>query len=104
MLFDRSASLSTPKITIDTETIKTVDKLCYLGYTLCNTYDDTREIRRRIGIAKQACIALTKVWKDRSIYQGLKINLLQSLVFPITIYGSECWYLKPIDRKQIDEF
>ena len=66
MLIDRSVSLPTPKITIDAETIKTGDKFCYLGCTLCNTYGDTCEILWRIGMAKQACIALMNVWKDRA--------------------------------------
>ena len=104
MLIDRSVLLPTPKITIDTETIKTVNKFCYLGYTLCNTYCDTCEIRWRIGMAKQACIALTNVWKDRSMNQGLKNNLLKSLVFSIATCGSKSWCLKAIDRKKLKSF
>ena len=75
-----------------------------LGATFTINGDYSKEIRKRIGIAKNATIALTNIWKDRNISLRTMKRLLQSLVFSIASYGSECWVLKRIDRKRIDGF
>ena len=67
-------------------------------------YDDSKEIKRRIAIAKNAMISLVKVWKDRAISITTKKRLLKSLVFSIATYGSECWVLKTTDKKKINSF
>ena len=55
-------------------------------------------------MAKKAMVALTNIWKDRSISQRTKKRLLQALVFPIATYGAECWVLKQVDKLKIVAF
>ena len=81
-------------VTINGMIVENVKEFIYLGAVLTNTYDDSPEIKRRITIAKNATIALNNIWKDRSITLRTKLRLLNSLVFPIASYGSECWVLK----------
>ncbi|MCT5353382.1 hypothetical protein LZK34_32670 [Pseudomonas aeruginosa] len=81
-------------VTINGMIVENVKEFTYLGAVLTNTYDDSPEIKRRITIAKNATIALNNIWKDRSITLRTKLRLLNSLVFPIASYGSECWVLK----------
>ena len=81
-------------VTINGMIVENVKEFTYLGAVLTNTYDDSPEIKRRIAIAKNATIALNNIWKDRSITLRTKLRLLNSLVFPIASYGSECWVLK----------
>ena len=81
-------------VTINGMIVENVKEFTYLGAVLTNTYDDSPEIKRRITIAKSATIALNNIWKDRSITLWTKLRLLNSLVFPIASYGSECWVLK----------
>ena len=92
------------KILIDRTPIENVTEFSYLGATFTTNGDDSKEIRKRIGIAKNATTALTNIWKDRNISLRTKKRLLQSLVFSIASYGSECWVLKSTDRKRIDGF
>ena len=62
----------------------------YLGAMITENYDDSKEIKRRITIAKNAMISLVKIWKDRAISITTKKRLPTSLVFSIATYGSEC--------------
>ena len=91
-------------IFINGEPVENVQKFIYLGATFTNDYDDSDEIKRRIGIAKNATVALTNIWKNRSISLKTKKRLLNSLVFSIACYGSECWVLKNSDIKKIKSF
>lgn len=93
-----------PELFVEDKSIEYVSNFCYLGFNLNNNVDDSQEIRRRIAIAKNACVSLTSVWKDRSLSRNLKLRLLRSLVFPIATYGCECWTPKKADRKRICSF
>ena len=91
-------------VTINGVAVENVKEFTYLGAVFTNTYDDSPEIKRRIAIAKNATVALNKIWKDRSITLKTKLRLLNSLVFPIASYGSECWVLKKKDKKRVNSF
>ena len=91
-------------IIINGYAVENVKQFTYLGAVFTNTYDDSLEIKRRIAIAKNATIALTNIWKNRSITLRTKLRLLNSLVFPVASYGSECWVLKKKDQKRIGSF
>ena len=91
-------------IMINNEAVENVTQFTYLGAVFTNNYDDSVEIKRRIGIAKNATISLTKIWKNRSIDLKTKMRLLNTLVFSIASYGAECWVLKKSDEKRIQSF
>ena len=86
------------------EIIENVKEFVYLGTLITNNYDDTKEICRRLCIARSAVVSLTNIWKDKSINVTTKKRLLHTLVFSIASYGSECWVLKNIDKKKIEAF
>ncbi|XP_063613390.1 uncharacterized protein LOC134786664 [Penaeus indicus] len=92
------------EIIIDGAPVENVTEFTYLGATFTNKVDDSKEIRKRITLAKNATIALSNIWKDRNISIITKKRLLHSLVFSIASYGSECWVLKATDRKKIESF
>ena len=81
-------------ITVNEKRIENVKEFIYLGSLITNNCDDTKGIRRRVFIAKNAVILLTQIWKDNGSSAGTKKRLLKSLVFSIASYGSECWVLK----------
>ena len=95
---------SDENILINRETIKEINHYNYLGATITTSYDDSKEIRKRISIAKNAVIALSHMWKNKSISLKTKKRLLNALVFPVATYGSECWVLKQSDRKRLASF
>ena len=87
-------------ITVNNKRIDNVKEFIYLGTLITNNCDDTKEIRRRLCIAKNAVISLTQIWKDK----GILIGILKSFVFSIASYGPECWVLKKSDEKKIEAF
>ena len=91
-------------IIVDNEPVENVNEFIYLGALITNNYDDTKEIRRRISIAKNATLALSNIWKTRSISLNTKKRQLNSLVHPIVTYGSECWVLKTSDKKRLESY
>ena len=44
------------------------------------------------------------LFKDRGIRLITKIIIVQTLVFPIILYGAETWTIKKADKKTIDAF
>ena len=44
-----------------------MNNFVYLGAMSTENYDDSKEIKRHVAIAKNAMISLFNVWKDRAI-------------------------------------
>ena len=88
-------------ISVNEQNVESMKSFVYLGAVITESYDDSKEIKRRVTIAKNAMISLVKIWKDRAISITTKKRLVTSLVFSIATYGSECWILKTTDRKKI---
>ena len=64
MKVEKNALENNDHIFINGEPVENVHKFIYLGETCTNEYDSA-EIKRRIGIAINATIALTGIWKDK---------------------------------------
>ena len=60
----------------------------YLSTLITNNDDDTKEIRRRLCIARSAMASLTNVLKDKGIVIIAKKRLLSILV--VSIASSVC--------------
>ena len=86
------------------ETVEEINHYNYLGATIKATYNDSKEIRKRLSSAINAVIALSHTWKNKSISLKTKKRHLNTLVFPIATYGSECWVVKESDRKRLASF
>ena len=91
-------------LVIHGEDVETVGNFCYLGAIFTDSYGDTKEIKRRSAIAKNAVVSLAKVCKNNSISLKTKLRILKCLVFPIATYGAECWVMKDSDCKRINAF
>ena len=51
----------------------------------------TKDIKCRIGMAKQKMVQLNNIWKDKGVPSELKIRILKCLIWPVILYGSEAW-------------
>ena len=47
---------------------------------------------------------LDSVFKSRYITLPTKVSLVKAMVFPIVIYGCECWTIKRAEHQRIDAF
>ena len=84
--------------------IEIVDTFIFLGVIITNDGVTDKELRRRLAMIKCTMGSLTRIFKDRGIRITTKIMIVQTLVFPIILYGVETWTIKKTDRKTIDAF
>ena len=47
---------------------------------------------------------LDSVLKSRDITLPTKVCLVKAMVFPVVMYGCECWTVKKAERRRIDAF
>ena len=47
---------------------------------------------------------LDSILKSRDITLATKVRLVKAMVFPVVMYGCECWTVKKAERQRIDAF
>ena len=95
----------TPRtLTVDDNTIEVVDDFIYLGSKIGSSCLTPPEIRRRLALAHSAFGRMEAVWRRRAISLTLKLRLLDSLVLPVLLYGSETWTLSAESCNLVDAF
>ena len=66
--------------------------------------DCSHEIKRCLLLRRKATTNLVSILKSRDITLPTKVRLVKALVFPLIIYGCECWTIKKAERRRIDAF
>ena len=49
-------------------------------------------------------INLDGIFKSRDITLSTKVRLVKAIVFPVVMYGCECWTVKKAEHQRIDAF
>ena len=47
---------------------------------------------------------LDSILKSRDITLPTKVRLVKAVIFPVVMYGCECWTVKKAERRRIDAF
>ena len=47
---------------------------------------------------------LDSIFKSRDITLPTKVRLVKAMVFPVVLYGCECWTVKKAEHQRIDAF
>ena len=47
---------------------------------------------------------LDSILKSRDVTLPTKVHLVKPMVFPVVMYGRECWTTKKADHQRIDGF
>jgi len=47
---------------------------------------------------------LDSILKSRDITLPTKVHLVKAMVFPVVMYGCECWTIKRAEHRRIDAF
>ena len=92
-------SLETTKDNINVERVQSFQ---YLGAMLTTNGDGAFNIKQGLAMAVQALNNMQYLWKSAS--KELKLNVLQTCIFPIATYGCETWVLRKLDIKRINAF
>ena len=79
---------------IDGETMKTMREFIFLGSKITADGDCSHEIKKHLFLGREAMTNLDSVLKSRDITLSTKVHLVKAMVFPVVMYGCECWTTK----------
>ena len=66
--------------------------------------DYSHEIKRCFLFGRKVMTNLNSVLKSRDITLPTKVHLVKAMVFPVVMYGCECWTMKKAKCQRIDAF
>ena len=79
---------------IDGETIETLGDFIFLGSSITEDHDCSKEIKRCLLLGKKVMTNLDSILKIRDITLPTKVRLVKAIVFPVVMYGCESWTIK----------
>ena len=79
---------------IDGKTMETVRDFIFWGSKITANGDCSYEIKRRLLLGRKAMTNLDSILKSRDITLPTKVCLVKAMVFPVVMYGCECWTIK----------
>ena len=88
---------------IDGETRETVTDFILGGSKITAHGDCSHENKRHLPLGK-VVTNLDSILKRRDITLLTKVRLVKAMVFPVVIYGYECWAIKKSERQRTDAF
>ena len=62
------------------------------------------EIKRCLLLGRKVMTNLDSLFKSRDITLPAKVHLVKVMVFPVVMYGCECWTVKKGECQRIDAF
>ena len=89
---------------IDGETVETVSDFIFFGSKITADGDCSHEIKRRLLFGRKVMTNLDSILKSRDITLPTKVHLVKAMVFPVVMYGCECWTVKKAECRKIDAF
>ena len=83
---------------INGETVESVADFIFLGSKLAADGDCSHEIKRCLLLGRKVMTNLDSIFKSRDITLTTKVSLVKAMVFPVVMYGCECWTVKKGER------
>jgi len=88
----------------DGETVETVSDFIFWSSKITADGDCSHEIKRRLFLGRKVMTNLDSILKSRDITLPTKVRLVKAMVFPVVMYGCECWTVKKAEHRRIDAF
>ena len=83
--------------------LKTVTDFIFLGSKITDD-DYSHEIKKCLLLGKEAMTNLDSILKSRDITLPTNIHLDKAMVFPVVMYGCECWPIKKAEHRRTEGF
>ena len=84
------------------ENVGIVWDFIYLDSKITVDGDCNHEIKRCLLLGIKAMTNLDGVLKSKDITLSTKDHIAQAMVFPVVMYGCECWTVKKAEYQRID--
>ena len=82
--------------------METVAKFIFLGSKITADGDCGHEIKRCLLLGRNAVTNLDRILKSRDMTLPTEVHLVESMVFPVVMYGCESWTIKKAEHRRID--
>ena len=89
---------------IEREKVEVVTIFLFLSSKITGDGDCSHEIRRQLLLGRKAMTNLDSVFKSRHITLPAKVRIVETMVFPVVMYGCESWTVKKAECQRIDVF
>ena len=76
------------------DTMETITDFIFLGSKITAEGDYRHEIKRQLLLRRKAMTNLDSIFQSRDITLPTKVRLVKAMVFPVVMYGRECWTVK----------
>ena len=83
---------------IDGETMKTVADFIFLGSKITADGDCSHKIKRSLLLGRKTMINLDSILKRRDLTLPTEVHIVQTVVFPVVMYGCESWTIKKVEH------
>ena len=92
------ASIPITSWQIDREIMETVTDFIFLGSKLTADGDCSHEIKRCLLLGRKVMTNLDSILKSRDVTLLTKVRLVETMVFPVVMYGCESWTIKKAEH------
>ena len=83
---------------------KTVADFIFCCSKITADGDCSHEIKRCLLLGRKVMTNLDSILKSRDSTLPTKAHLVKAVVFPVVMYGCECWTIKKAEHQRIDTF
>ena len=83
------------------EEIENCQAYKYLGVQIKQDGRDTDEIKERVGMGRRAMERLNGIWWHDQITRGRKVQIYNTIVKSILLYGAGSWRMAEADKRKI---
>ena len=84
--------------------METVTDFIFLGFKITADGDCSLKIKTCLFCGRKSLTNLDSILKIRDITLPMKVCLIKAMVFPVFMYGYECWAIKEAEQWRIDAF
>ena len=88
----------------DAETVETVSDFVFLDSKITVDGNFRHEIKRHLLLGRKVMTNLDSIFKSRDITLSTKVRPVETMVFPVVMYGCESWTIKKGEHLRIDAF
>ena len=76
----------------------------FLGCKITADGDSSHKIKRCLVLGRNSMTNLDSLLKSRDITLSTKVHLVKAMVFPVVMYGCECWTIRKAKHRRINAF
>ena len=76
----------------------------FLSSKITDNGDCSYEIKKHLLLGRKAMTNLDSILKSRDITLPTKVQIVETMVFPVVMYGCESWTIKKVQHQRTDAF